>query len=327
MNAAPQVPLSGAPAWIFLLCSALLATLLAAAALLVERRTAAVPPGKGSFKTDRIAAAAPAPAPKPAEAEKPAPAPPRVAPKATTAQPDVAVPPAAAPAPLKPVAPDASLAKPAAGQPESLYGSKASAQIAINDFAFPLPPGEWRVAADIPLNKARDLALVRESGKVIGAIALITYQWGGMGLGFQRGAWCSRPMIRGVIEKNDDFGEQACWSSSLMSQKTLLEYQPKSASGKALRGDLEAKGLTIGSEMLVDTVISFANMDRRVTMIIFYNPEADGFAPKKIDKADESDWHPKNLAQHPDKTKYIRDRLLWASQAYQQMKPAFQALK
>ena len=41
---------------------------------------------------------------------------------------------------------------------------------------------------------------------------------------------------------------------------------------------------------------------------------------------EQSDWHPKNLSQHPDKTRYIRERLAWASQTYDDMKKSFAAL-
>jgi hypothetical protein len=69
--------------------------------------------------------------------------------------------------------------------------------------------------------------------------------------------------LRGQVDKNDDFGEQACWSSTLISAKTLLGAQPASGVGKALRGELEAKGMTIRNDLLIDTVFSFASTSAR----------------------------------------------------------------
>jgi hypothetical protein len=326
MSARSQVALRGAPAWIFLLFSAVLATLLALGTLLVERRAVSVAPGKGRFNSDRLAAAAPKPPATPPAVE------PAAAPKAP-AQAEAATPARAAasllPAeePPRPVAPDATLGSPVKPPVDSQYGKVVRGQVVFEGFAFLLPPGDWRVAADIPRVSGGDLALVRESGKLVGAFAFITSQAEASGLGFAKGNFCSRPALRGVTDKNEDFGEQMCWSAGMGIARTILENQKKTTLGRAVRGDVDSRGLALPGEMVIDTVVVLGNRRRRVMMQVVYNPAADGFTPRQIERSDESDWHPKNLSQHPDKAAYVRERLLWGSQAYQQMKASFLELK
>ena len=347
MSAAPR-PLGQAPAWQFLVACAVLAAVLALLALF------ALPPGRqpapprASFSVAQLADATPAPQPEPAKEreakrEEPKPAAPKKAsaPVATPPEPIAATPPApaapAAPAPVAPVgqprdepiritAPDPKLGgAPAPGSAGSQYGAVLSEEVLVNGLKVPLPDGQWRVAADLQTPRTNDIALVKESGKVIAAVVLVSYNLAGAGLGYTASGACTRRSIRGVTEKNEDFGEQACWSSSLVRAQATVENISKSALGKAARGDMEARGLTFSSEAVMDTWMVLANANRRLIVSVFYNPEADGFEPIKLERFEESPWNPKNLGQNPQHAKYLRDRLLWASQNYQRLKLGFNA--
>lgn len=343
-------PLKRAYAWQFLVACALLATMLALlAAFAVTPQAPTVASPQGTFSLAKLAeatAAAPKAEEPDVESPKPAPrkkaeraAPPAVAaPPATPAPPPAAAPPvaAAAPAaaaasaaaePIRPVPPNPQISQATPPTPSgaSQYGATLRGEIVVDEMKVPLPDGQWRVAADIRSPSSHDLALAREADKLIGAVVIVSYNTSGNGVGYNAAAACSRRAMRGVTEKNEDFGEQSCWSSALVRAKGTVENLSKSAVGRAARGDLEGRGLTFTSEAVLDTWIVHANANRRILLAVYYNPEVDGFEPIKLDRIEESPWNAKNLAQNPQHAKWLRERLQWASQAYQRLKQGFAA--
>jgi hypothetical protein len=193
----------------------------------------------------------------------------------------------------------------------------------LGNLAIPLPPGEWQVAADLASTRGQDVALVQENGPIVVGATVVSFTSGANGLGYEKSRTCTRPMLRGVTEKNDDFGDQSCWSSTVVRTRVLLENEPRANIVRALRGELQTKTAKIRSDVLVDTAITLANMNKRVTVLYYFNPESAGIEPKHFDKVEDSDWHSKNLGQHPEKQKYLRERLLWAAQAFQKLKQNF----
>ncbi len=209
---------------------------------------------------------------------------------------------------------------------EAKFGTRHTNEMTLGELRIPLPPGEWRVAADVPLASGRDVGLVLESGKLVAAVLIASYSNTGNGVGYPASRVCTRRMMRGNTEKNEDFGEQSCWSSAIVTVKGLTENIGNTGVGKALRGDLEAQGLSFTTEAVLDTWFVLSNTKRRVLLTVFHNPEAEGLEPIKLERIEEGPWSNKNLGQNPQNAKYIRERLQWASQAHQQLKQSFNAV-
>jgi hypothetical protein len=200
-------------------------------------------------------------------------------------------------------------------------------RITAGPIAFTLPPGKWRVAVHQRSETGSDdiLMLLRDSsspGKLAG-FAMLVHQRGAGGLGYPKQTLCDG-RIRGSTERNEDFGEQACWGTGFAPAKNLQDIL---AGAGSLKRRIDTGGRRIDSEVVLRTVILFADRDHRLVLNVYDNPEGDGYEPIKRDKLDESPWHPSHLASNPDKAAYIRARLVWAVAAYDELKRNFAAAK
>jgi hypothetical protein len=200
-------------------------------------------------------------------------------------------------------------------------------RITAGPIAFTLPPGKWRVVVNKRSEAGSDyILLLRDSsspGKLAGFAALL-HERGAGGVGYPKHSICGGGNLRGSTERNEDFGEQACWGTTFASAKILQDIL---AGAGPLKERIDTGGRRIESEVVLRTTILFADRDHRLLFNVYDNPEGDGYEPIKRDKLDESPWHPSKLASNPDKAAYIRARLVWAVAAYDELKKSFAAAK
>jgi len=219
-----------------------------------------------------------------------------------------------------------ALAASAAAQPG---GAQVQGQITLGSATFPLPPGTWRVVVNRKGEGLHDAILVREpqSGSAIAGIALLSHNWTGRGLGFPKTRSCERRSVRSYTEKNDEFGDQACWSVAFTDVKALEQYMADSAAGRLLRKHLDATNHTIASEILLSTALIFASLEQKISVQILDDPAGEGHDAIRREGLKDSAWASANIRQHPDKLAYMRARITWSSQSYEALKRGFAALK
>jgi hypothetical protein len=120
---------------------------------------------------------------------------------------------------------------------------------------------------------------------------------------------------------NIDGGPQDCWGVNHIGMTLGNQAQPRSA---AIYQYLKERKIAM-PKVMVAVAYRFANArTQALTMAIYHNPEAVGFASPNSSDWRGSDWHRDRVTQDPKKQEYIAKLIEWGTSWHGRMKEGFE---